>query len=107
MGLKVQAAAFALSPTRLRTRPIHSCAAMSESRKPREVEWGMRGRQTSPVVWKSTGNAITGKPALRKMPMERGMWLADVTSSQRSPGFGCTSAFVNSAFSIVLRERSS
>ena len=35
------------------------------------------------------------------------MWNADVTSSQRSPGFGATSALENSAFSYVLRERRS
>ena len=32
------------------------------------------------------------------------MWYADVTSSQRSPCLGATSAFENSAFSTVFRE---
>ena len=40
-------------------------------------------------------------------PMARGMCEADVTSSQRSPGFGSTSLRVNTAFSSVLRDWSS
>ena len=45
------------------------------------------------------------KPAWRKQPMARGMCHAEVTRSQRSPGFGWTSAAVKAAFSWVLRER--
>ena len=35
--------------------------------------------------------------------MARGMCQAEVTSSQRSPAFGCTSALTLTAFSQVLR----
>ncbi len=45
--------------------------------------------------------------ACRNAPTARGMWWADVTSSQRSAGFGAASALLNTAFSAVVRARSS
>ena len=44
---------------------------------------------------------------MRNTPTARGRWWADVTSSQRSPGLGWAMALERTAFSTVLRDRSS
>ena len=63
---------------------------------------GCRANRPMPSL---PGGAVVDRPrhdrkaGLAEQAMERGMWKAEVTSSQVSPGFGVTSSLVKTAFS--------